>query len=73
VQPAALERLFHLTPAEARLASFLANGVSVEDAAAQLGVTRNTVRTQLQAVFAKTRTNRQGDLIRLILSTTAVD
>lgn len=73
VQPAALERLFHLTPAEARLASVLANGVSVEDAAAQLGVTRNTVRTQLQAVFAKTRTNRQGDLIRLILSTTAVD
>ena len=73
VQPAALERLFHLTPAEARLASLLANGVSVEDAAAQLGVTRNTIRTQLQAVFAKTRTNRQGDLIRLILSTTAVD
>jgi len=73
VQPAALERLFRLTPAEARLASFLANGVSVEDAATQLGVTRNTVRTQLQAVFAKTRTNRQGDLIRLILSTTAVD
>lgn len=73
VQPAALERLFHLTPAEARLASLLANGVSVEDAAVQLGVTRNTVRTQLQAVFAKTRTNRQGDLIRLILSTTAVD
>ena len=72
-QPAALERLFHLTPAEARLASLLANGVSVEDAAAQLGVTRNTVRTQLQAVFAKTRTNRQGDLIRLILSTTAID
>lgn len=73
VQPAALERLFHLTPAEARLASLLANGVSVEDAATQLGVTRNTARTQLQAVFAKTRTNRQGDLIRLILSTTAVD
>lgn len=73
VQPAALERLFHLTPAEARLASLLANGVSVEDAAVQLGVTRNTVRTQLQAVFAKTRTNRQGVLIRLILSTTAID
>lgn|GEM_PF-1988046 len=73
VQPAALERLFGLTPAEARLASFLANGVSVEDAAAQLGVTRNTARTQLQAVFLKTRTNRQGDLIRLILGTTAVD
>lgn len=73
VQPAALERLFGLTPAEARLASLVANGVSVEEAAAQLGVTRNTVRTQLQAVFAKTRTNRQGDLIRLILGTTAVD
>ncbi len=73
VQAAALERLFGLTPAEARLASLLANGLSVEDAAVQLGVTRNTVRTQLQAVFAKTRTRRQGDLIRLILSTTAVD
>ena len=36
-----------------------------------LAVSRNTVRSQLQAVFAKTGTNRQGDLVRLLLSSAA--
>lgn len=66
-----LERLFDLSPAEARLARLLADGLSMEEAALQLGVSRNTVRSQLQAVFAKTGTNRQGDLVRLLLSSAA--
>lgn len=66
-----LEKLFDLSPAEARLARILADGASTEEAALQLGVSRNTVRSQLQAVFAKTGTNRQGDLVRLLLSSAA--
>lgn len=66
-----LEQLFDLSPAEARLAQLLADGLSMEEAALQLGVSRNTVRSQLQAVFAKTGTNRQGDLVRLLLSSAA--
>lgn len=66
-----LERLFSLSPAEARLACLLADGLSTEDAALQLGVSRHTVRSQLQAVYAKTGANRQGDLVRLLLSSAA--
>jgi DNA-binding CsgD family transcriptional regulator/PAS domain-containing protein len=66
-----LEQLFDLSPAEARLAQLLADGLSMEEAAMQLGVRRNTVRSQLQSVFGKTGTNRQGDLVRLLLSSTA--
>lgn len=66
-----LEQLFDLSPAEARLAQLLADGLSMEEAALHLGVTRNTVRSQLQSVFTKTGTNRQGDLVRLLLSSAA--
>ncbi|MDD3797575.1 MAG: helix-turn-helix transcriptional regulator [Novosphingobium sp.] len=66
-----LEQFFALSRAEARLAGLLADGLSLEDAAATLGVSRNTARSQLQAIFAKTGTNRQGDLVRLLLSSAA--
>lgn len=60
--------LFQMTPAEARLACLLADGASLDECAIQLGVSRNTARSQLQAVFAKTNTRRQGDLVRLLLT-----
>ena len=60
--------LFQMTPAEARLACLLADGASLDECAIQLGVSRNTARSQLQAVFAKTGTRRQGDLVRLLLT-----
>lgn len=66
-----LVHLFGLTPAEARLACLLGDGADLEECALQLGVTRNTARTQLRAIFAKTGTNRQGDLVRLLLTSTA--
>lgn len=68
---ATLGRLFGLTPAEALLASELARGASLDEAADQLGIRRNTARTQLQAVFAKTGVNRQGELVRVLLSSAA--
>lgn len=64
--PAVLARLYGLTRAEARLAELLAGGVSLGDAADELGVAQSTVRTQLKSIFAKTSANRQSELVRLM-------
>ncbi len=63
---AALERVFSLTAAEARLAALLAGGATVNEAATTHNVSVATIRTQLAAIFAKTRTNRQAELVMLI-------
>jgi len=63
-----LQRLYQLTPAEAELLRYLANGRSLEEAAAARGITVNTARTQLKQVFTKTETRRQGELLRLVLT-----
>lgn len=67
-----LVELFDLTPAEARFAVSLAGGQSLDDIAEQHGVSKNTVRAQARAVFAKTETNRQSELIRLLMSLSPV-
>lgn len=59
-----LERLYGLTPAEGRLAARLATGEPLDEAADALHVTRETVRSQLKAIFDKTATRRQGELLR---------
>jgi DNA-binding CsgD family transcriptional regulator len=63
-----LTDVYGLTPAEAELAQLLAQGRSLEEAARQRHVTLNTARSQLKQVFAKTETNRQGELLQLVLS-----
>ncbi len=63
---AVLAQTFGLTSAEAKLASCLGAGDSIERAAEQLGVSLSTARTQLKAVFAKTNTHRQAELAALI-------
>ena len=54
------------TAAEARLTKMLVSGHDIDTAAALLRVSRETVRTQLKAVFAKTNTRRQAELVALI-------
>ena len=61
-----LTGLFDLTPAEARVARAIAGGQTIDEAAAALGVSRETIRTQLRAVLAKTGTTRQAELVRLL-------
>lgn len=61
-----LQRLFGLTPAEARLARFLMEGKSLPEAAEAFHLSRNTVRTQLRSIFDKTSTKRQSELVRLL-------
>lgn len=57
---------FRLTPAEARLAAHLGSGLSLKEAADQFGVTWNTVRAQLRALFDKMDIHRQSDLVRIV-------
>jgi len=61
-----LIELFGLTPAEARLARALAQGETVESHAVGEGVGLPTVRAHLSKVFAKTGTDRQGALVKLL-------
>jgi DNA-binding CsgD family transcriptional regulator len=64
--PALLTRAFGLTPAEARLAATIAQGKAPEQAAEELGIARTTVRNQLRAIFSKTNTHRQSELVALL-------
>jgi DNA-binding CsgD family transcriptional regulator len=63
-----LRELYLLTPSEARLAFLLTTGRSVEESARELGIALSTARSVLKAVFAKTDTRRQSDLVRLLLT-----
>ena len=64
-----LGTLFDLTPAEDRVARYLADGLTVSECARSLNVSVETVKTQLRSIFNKTGTGRQADLLQLIAST----
>jgi DNA-binding CsgD family transcriptional regulator len=64
--PALLRRAFGLTPAEAKLAATIAQGKAPEQIAEELGIARTTVRNQLRAIFSKTNTHRQSELVALL-------
>lgn len=69
IQPApakVVSEVFSLTPAEGRIAMMIAAGRSPEEIAEELKLSRETVRTQIKAVFHKTRTHRQNELAALI-------
>lgn len=67
-----IAQLFGLTPTEAFLATLLANGFTLTDAAEKLDVTENTVRSYAKRIFAKTGVSRQADLVRLVLKSVAL-
>jgi DNA-binding CsgD family transcriptional regulator len=64
----ALATNYELTPAEARLLKAMLHGERISEYAGRIGISTNTVNTQLKQLFAKTGTNRQSDLMRLIFS-----
>ncbi|MDE2803831.1 MAG: helix-turn-helix transcriptional regulator [Gemmatimonadota bacterium] len=68
INPDLLAARFGLTGAETRVAVMLAEGKSVHDIAESTVREISTIRTHVQRVFRKTRTNRQADLVRLVLS-----
>lgn len=66
-----LRELYGLSATEARIAAAIALGQTVEEIAAAKGVKEVTLRTQLRAVFQKTGTRRQAELVRLALAASA--
>lgn len=66
--PLLFERLYGLTPAEARIAARLMDGSNIAEIARVLGITSNTARTHLSRILAKTGTRRQAELISLLAS-----
>jgi DNA-binding CsgD family transcriptional regulator/PAS domain-containing protein len=61
-----LRILFRLTDAEYRLVTALCSGLSLVEAAETLKIARETAKSHLKQVFAKTATSRQGELVALI-------
>lgn len=61
-----LRDLFRMTPAECRVAFLLSDGKSLSEIAQILGVSRNTLKTQVASVYSKTGASRQSQLVRLL-------
>jgi len=68
----AIQDHLELTAAEARLATKLGAGVSIHDAAADLHISINTARNQLQSIFSKLGINRQPELVKVIIDLAVV-
>jgi DNA-binding CsgD family transcriptional regulator len=69
VDERALSSLYGLTRGEAVLAARLAQGRSIEEAAAELFISAHTARTHLKRIFMKTDTHRQTELVVRMLLT----
>lgn len=63
-----LEELYNLTQSEASLATSIASGKTIKELAETNSVSRETLRSQLKRIFQKTNTNRQSDLVKLVLT-----
>ncbi len=61
-----IQGLFDLSTSEARIAGQLAAGSDVNKIAADLGVSRETIRFHLKNIFAKTGVGRQAELAAII-------
>ncbi|HWW49529.1 MAG TPA: response regulator [Xanthobacteraceae bacterium] len=65
-----LASLFGCTSAEARLAAALVAGKRLEEIGEEFGVKQTTITFHLQNLFQKTQTNRQVDLVALLIRAT---
>lgn len=63
-----LRELFGLTRTEAAVACAILEADGLQDVARLLGIRTTTARTHLQHVFEKTGTQRQSQLVRLLMS-----
>jgi len=73
VSEESLMYLYELTPAEVRLTRHLLSGDTLKESATKQGVAITTARSHLKAVFQKTGTSRQAELIRCILMNRTAD
>ncbi|MBX9459423.1 MAG: helix-turn-helix transcriptional regulator [Rhizobium sp.] len=65
--PNLLATHYHLSAAEIRMCAELAGGSTIKDAADRLGIAWETARHRLKQIFQKTGTNRQSELVALLL------
>lgn len=63
-----LQAAFQLTPAECRVALALLDGFVAKEIAQKHKVSEDTIRKQMQSIYSKTDTNKQADLVRLLLN-----
>jgi DNA-binding CsgD family transcriptional regulator/PAS domain-containing protein len=63
-----LRSLFALTAAEAKIASSLAAGLTLKQAAEESSIRITTARSYLEKIFRKTGTNQQSQLVALLKS-----
>jgi len=63
-----LQGLFDLSPAEARVARAIGQAQTIDAIAADLDLSRETIRSQLKAVLTKTGLKRQAELVSLLAS-----
>ncbi|MGX6569924.1 helix-turn-helix transcriptional regulator [Cupriavidus necator] len=62
-----LRNMFDFTRTEASLVLLLTQGLSLDEAAQELDIRRNTARAHLRAVFSKTGVTRQAALVQTVL------
>lgn len=62
---------YGLTRSEAEIAHALVLGATLDDISANRDISRNTAKSHLHAIFAKTDTNRQSELVSLLLRSVA--
>lgn len=65
-----LADLFGLTPSEERLSCLMMEGLALKECAERMEISESTARSYSKAVYSKTGVSRQGDLIRLLFSST---
>ena len=65
-QLAMLRQAFGLTRSEAKIALYLADGKSLEQAAQGMEIAHETTRSHLKSIFRKTGTHRQGELVAVV-------
>jgi len=65
---ASLQELFGLSSAEARLASRIATGESIDRIADEFRISKETARNHLKSIFAKTGVHRQAEFVALMAS-----
>jgi DNA-binding CsgD family transcriptional regulator/pimeloyl-ACP methyl ester carboxylesterase len=71
-EPNTADALLGLTPSELRLARLLADGMSAGAAAAEAGLSAETVKSYRRSIFAKLGINRTRTLRRLMTETRAL-
>jgi len=65
------QEIYRLSTSQVRLIKLIVDGHALASAAKVLGVSSNTLRTQLQRIFDKTGVRSQSALLRVILSISA--